>query len=122
MSSMIDGASSRGRLKKKAPTSPDEDYYSKHNNHAIPRTVVRQIILQLLPKIKGKTPRLEKKAIDILHCEIEKYIVEIFTVSGCMMDVSKRNTAHPLLFKKAAKLYGAVLSGITPGGFAGGPT
>lgn len=97
------------KIIEKHASDHDEKYYSKHNNYAIPRTIIRRLITKTIFEITHKALRLEKKAIDILHSEIEKYVTEIFSVSECMMEVSKRNTVCPLFFKKAAQLHDSLL-------------
>jgi histone H3/H4 len=81
----------------------DEKYYEKLS---IPRVIIRRIVMEMIGKnANKKISRIDKKALDILHYEIEKYISELFLVSGYMMDASKRNTVLSSLFKKAAKLH-----------------
>ena len=84
----------------------DEKYNEKLS---IPRVIIRRIVMELIEKnAKKKISRVDKKAFDILHFEIEKYISELFLVSGYMMDASNRNTVLSTLFKKAAKLHEAL--------------
>ncbi len=97
---------SQHHLKKKKKNDGDEEYYDKHNNHAVPRTIIKRIVMDFIKQKKGL--RVDKKAIDILHFEIEKYIIEIFITSGCMLDASQRHTLQASFFKKATKLHEAL--------------
>jgi hypothetical protein len=62
-----------------------------------------EILKKMPSKIEGKI-RIDKKAVDILHQEVEKYTSEIFMVSGSMMGMFNRHTVHPNCFKNAVKL------------------
>jgi hypothetical protein len=54
----------------------DEKYNEKLS---IPRVIIRRIVMELIEKnAKKKISRVDKKAFDILHFEIEKYISELF--------------------------------------------
>jgi len=87
--------------------SDDEKYYDKHNNRAIPRFKLKRLVVDVL-KSKGKF-RVEKKAIDILHSEVEKYAAEIFMVSDLIMKVSDRHTINTHFFKNSVKLLDLVV-------------
>ena len=85
----------------------DEKYYDRHNDHGIPRAILKRVVMEILKnmpsKIEGKL-RIDKKAVDILHREVEKYASEIFMVSGSMMGMFNRHTVHPNCFQNAVKL------------------
>jgi histone H3/H4 len=73
----------------------------KDNNQAIPKVIIKRIVQQILTKKR----RIQKKALKIIQSEIEKYITEIFMISNNMVNVSKRSTVHPLVFKTATSIH-----------------
>jgi histone H3/H4 len=94
-------------MKKHDSEANDEKYYKKHRNRAIPRFKVKRLVMDALNS-KGKF-RIKKKAIDILHSEVEKYATEIFMVSDLIMKVSDRHTINSHFFQNTVKLLDLVL-------------
>jgi histone H3/H4 len=91
-----------GRLKASNPISlAHTQMRHKDNNHAIPKVIIKRIVQQILTKKN----RIEKKALKIIQSEIEKYITEIFMISNIMVNVSKRSTVYPHIFKKATSIH-----------------
>lgn len=89
--------------KKSDQETHDEKYYDKHHNKAIPRSKLKRLVMDALHTPNGKL-RIEKKAIDIIHSEVEKYTTEIFMVSELMMKVFGRHTVHSHFFQNSVKL------------------
>ena len=73
----------------------------------IPRTIVRHIVEEIVDDSArvSKKKRFEKKALNLLHSEAEKYIREIFTISDMMATGSKRRTVTSLEFNNATKIH-----------------
>lgn len=79
---------------------------NNENILVIPRAIIRRIAMEMIKKKpKFIISRVDKKAIDILHFETEKYIAEVFMISGHILDVSDRSTLQSLIFKKAVQLH-----------------
>lgn len=72
---------------------------------AIPRAIIARIVIEILQKASKKhTRRIERKAVDLLHSEIEKFTEEIFTSASFMANSCGKNTLHPQLLNNAVAL------------------
>jgi hypothetical protein len=99
---------------------PDDMYYKKHNNYAIPKAFMKRIIFKTLTHFSSKKVfdaadydgfkkskkrwKITEEALDLLHSELEKYATEIFMVAGMLGDVSRHSTLHPVRMKNAVQL------------------
>lgn len=88
-----------GKRKKKGAREDDEV------RRAIPRAIIARLVIEILHKESQKTARrIERKAVDLLHSEIEKFTEEIFTSASFMANSCGKNTLHPQLLNDAVAL------------------
>lgn len=76
-----------------------------HAEKVLPRAVIARIVLDILDQLYDTpTRRIERKAVDLLHKEVERFSAEIFTSAFLIAHSCGKQTLHPHVLKNAVAL------------------